>query len=1330
MFDNGKDEAVFFVPVGSGEHFYRQLASNNQTDQLVIGSVSSIEVNLNGGYDNQDLERIMINKDTAAVTTTIIGHLYRYVLSGSPSATEYSTLLSSLTYVSNLNSKALNESQRNITITAYDNNNSSVTAVAILTLTPANLAAPVFQSYLIQAQVRENAVTGGLVTSVIAYDPEGNQVTFDFRESSPIFSIATSGEVRVLDSAALDYENVANHVFNLLVIATDNDPVSPRSSNATLIVYVINVNDNSPVFLQPNFTFSVVEEAAGAVVGTVLATDADEDNTSLRFDFQSAVTALTFILNHLTGEISVRSALDYENRTSYTFQVTVTDSLFTTSAQVVVNVIDIADNRPVIFPAEMTIIVDLDSVDNEISLNKGTGGPLVVSDNSTALVSGYANISVLRSGILETFPNEYGECECTNNACLDVFTLCGTSFSLQQDLFSGVTTASSAGPLLVPGLNFQVYAFNGRDDLSNNWLEISSSIKTRFLQRTDDFTVSFWICVPNGTSSAYILTFELGTNRYFSLYEASSTTLVLYYFRDNIPGVVNDDGRNTQVALTFFYNAAMFPNGLRDNQWHFIAFTIDFPITVFNMDGYEHHPVRGNYRNQFQSRVDLTLLTNGTYHNMPAPLLTKTQTQINSISGKIGGSARSNRFSLNGQIRQLSLTNTFNVSTVSCVASCNNRIGIGHNAMVSSTISTLYNPVTRTLFFSGAANASHYTTLLQSLIYYSNGFLLPEEESEIRVISISIRDEVSFGNIAQVLVVGRSNQHDPVLDINGDRVDGVDFEVDFHEDYTQHISIVSSQPFISDDDNGATFAWISATIVNPQLNITYEFLSVVSNPSTILTVTGINTYSINFTAVDPFHAKANVFIVALFSVMYNNFADEPGAVNRLIRFTVSDGLRTGSTNTTIRMHTKNDPPSLCLNGYSVDSHTIVHYTESSTPLHLAPNLTLSDPDSSNIVEAHARIEQIFDEGNESIAFDLSLLPSGVSCIPSSCNGTDIRITFAGTQREYQVLLRTLRYINLKHLDDFPSLRDRTVYITVSDGMSSSDPSSHILINFLPTTPRVILELAAPDQNFTTSYVVGQSEPLECYSLVRVVDPSIQTFESVIVSIRNNLLENVTERDEIILTTPTLGEISVEINTVLKKITLSRVASTDQYIAAIQQIHYFNPEDKPYPINRFVDFLVIPGGGAPSDQAHCNITIVNSNADPPACNPSQFHYEVSENSPPNTFITRLAVDNNEGSNTDVSYSMVSGDNTLFRVAPLGEIISLGRLNREVVDEYQLQVDACGNATSQLCCRINISIVVRPSGTLPYQTTHATTGTHIIHSVPSLVTHRACLCISPL
>ena len=403
MFDGGRDEALFFIPVGSGELFYHHLATNNETDQLVVGSVSSIEVTLNGGYDNQDLERVEIDRDTAAVTTIITGHVYRYKLNGLPSASNYSTLLSSLTYVSNLSSQALNDSRRNITITAYDNNNSSTSAVALLTLIPANLEAPVFsQSQRIQVQVRENATTGDLVTSINAYDPEGNQVTFGFSESSPSFSISASGEVRVLDSATLDYENETTRVFNLCIIARDNDPVYPRSSKATLIIHLINVNDNLPVFSQPNYIFSVLEEVAGAVVGTVQATDADgEDISSLYFAFQSAPTALTFNLNPVTGEINVRLVLNYEDGTNYTFEVTVTDGLFTNSAQVMVNVIDIAENRPVIFPTEKVVIVDLDSMDNGISLNEGIGAPLVVSDeDSTTCCSTHTtNFAILMQPI-------------------------------------------------------------------------------------------------------------------------------------------------------------------------------------------------------------------------------------------------------------------------------------------------------------------------------------------------------------------------------------------------------------------------------------------------------------------------------------------------------------------------------------------------------------------------------------------------------------------------------------------------------------------------------------------------------------------------------------------------------------------------------------------------------------------------------------------------------------------------------------------------------------------------------------------------------------------
>ena len=76
LFRNGGEEAIFFVPVGSGEPFELLLATNQQTDQLVTGNVAGIEVELNGGYDDQELETIEIDEEAAAVTVSIVGQLY------------------------------------------------------------------------------------------------------------------------------------------------------------------------------------------------------------------------------------------------------------------------------------------------------------------------------------------------------------------------------------------------------------------------------------------------------------------------------------------------------------------------------------------------------------------------------------------------------------------------------------------------------------------------------------------------------------------------------------------------------------------------------------------------------------------------------------------------------------------------------------------------------------------------------------------------------------------------------------------------------------------------------------------------------------------------------------------------------------------------------------------------------------------------------------------------------------------------------------------------------------------------------------------------------
>ena len=329
-------------------------------------------------------------------------------------------------------------------------------------------------------------------------------------------------------------------------------------------------------------------------------------------------------------------------------------------------------------------------------------------------------------------------CECSPQ-CGSVFAQC--SLTLRENFFTGATTITG-GPQSVQLAGGEVaYTFNGRNDISNNWLEIESALKSRILQVTDDFSISMWLNLDTTSGAQYIYTFESGTQRYFTLFDNSGTRAIFYYFRDVLPGLSpnDDDGYISQVALSFYYDTAVFPRGLRDGQWHFITLNIDYPSVTFVVDGYEYRPTQGNYRDSFRTQVLLS--RDGTFYNMPAPILTKSTAQINSIIGRIGGSARGNRFSVGGQLRQLSLTNLLTSQTFNCLASCNNRIYPSPAASVVSSFTTFYNPVSRVFTFSGTLTPAVYTLFLQSLIYSSNGFLLPEESRESRIIRLQVGEQ-------------------------------------------------------------------------------------------------------------------------------------------------------------------------------------------------------------------------------------------------------------------------------------------------------------------------------------------------------------------------------------------------------------------------------------------------------------------------------------------------------------------------------------------------------------------------------------------------------------
>ena len=407
LFMNGATEKQFYVPVKTFEFFELSLVTNPDTASIVIdpqGMINGIEVLLNGGSGNSGQEYITVENSQLNSSIHLISQIdyprYTYRLIGG-TTTSYSFFLATLKYVSILDSDALVDPSRNISVSALNSAQENYwTNTAFITPIPDNQESPVFVGGdNTSVQIPEN--TFGTVATISAIDPDG--VSFSLANASTVFDIDTNtGNLSVVNSSTLDYEVEESRLFELVIVATDKYLVPQRrlSASLTVILYLNNTNDERPIFVGTPYVFSVVEEAVGVFVGQVRAEDADGE-PGLFFDFESSATGIIFNMNRSTGEITVHSALDFEEQTSYTFNVIVSDQDGIVSTSVTVNVIDITDNRPVISPAEKQIWLSLDNAENEVRIGtEGTGGPLTVTDIDSTLQSGEATITVLRNGLV------------------------------------------------------------------------------------------------------------------------------------------------------------------------------------------------------------------------------------------------------------------------------------------------------------------------------------------------------------------------------------------------------------------------------------------------------------------------------------------------------------------------------------------------------------------------------------------------------------------------------------------------------------------------------------------------------------------------------------------------------------------------------------------------------------------------------------------------------------------------------------------------------------------------------------------------------------------
>ena len=204
--------------------------------------------------------------------------------------------------------------------------------------------------------ISENQMAGVLVGNLTGDDPDrpdvpNGMLTFSIQSAGgllPFDLVQNSRQVEIRTSAALDHEDQTTYSFIVRV----NDGGSPSLfAEVPVVINVIDINDNAPIFVQSPFLLTVSEATTnGTVVAVYTATDADSGLLgTIVYNISSSTDPLPFVIDPQSGELILDAPLDFEQVTLYVIDVTASnpDGLQSTTVRTFVSIMDENDNPPI-----------------------------------------------------------------------------------------------------------------------------------------------------------------------------------------------------------------------------------------------------------------------------------------------------------------------------------------------------------------------------------------------------------------------------------------------------------------------------------------------------------------------------------------------------------------------------------------------------------------------------------------------------------------------------------------------------------------------------------------------------------------------------------------------------------------------------------------------------------------------------------------------------------------------------------------------------------------------------------------------------------------------
>ncbi len=228
------------------------------------------------------------------------------------------------------------------------------TAPIVVEVVDLNDNSPEFDSEVYEVSIPENTVIQYSIFQIPATDSDSTS-NGDLRYSitggnlGARFAVDERTGLISLD-AYLDREITDSYALNLRAVDLGSPPLT---ATAQLKITVSDVNDHPPEFDSRSFSIAIPESTdIGVVIFQAQARDSDSGrNSNLTYDIFGGNTEERFEIDPSSGEIEVTKLLDFEETSSYTLSISVSDNgvptALTDTTNLQISVSDVNEHPPV-----------------------------------------------------------------------------------------------------------------------------------------------------------------------------------------------------------------------------------------------------------------------------------------------------------------------------------------------------------------------------------------------------------------------------------------------------------------------------------------------------------------------------------------------------------------------------------------------------------------------------------------------------------------------------------------------------------------------------------------------------------------------------------------------------------------------------------------------------------------------------------------------------------------------------------------------------------------------------------------------------------------------